>query len=155
MKWFVLFTQPRWEFKIYKDLLELGIEAYCPIYTTLKQYSDRKKKVKKPLLPSYVLVKIADQDRHRVFGVKGIKRYVFWLGKPATVREEEIKILKNHTKGVYQNCSFSHLKKGDTLEIPDGPLRGNRGNIITVDKNKIRLELPSLDVLVTLTQITV
>ena len=96
MKWFVLYTRPQYEIKVAEALQGLGIRAYCPVYTQLKQYSDRKKKVEKPLLKSYVLVKIADQDREQVFAIPGVVRYVFWLGKPAVVREEEIELMKNN-----------------------------------------------------------
>ena len=95
MKWFVLYTKPRHEIKVAKALEKIGIISFCPVINKLKQYSDRKKKVTQPLLSSYVLVKIGDKDRNRVFGVPGIIRYVFWLGKPATVREQEIELMKN------------------------------------------------------------
>ena len=80
-------------------------------------------------------------------------RYVFWLGKPAVVREQEIMTLKNSINGVYERISIMHLEKGDALEIPSGPFKGEQGTVITVDKHKIKLALPSLGILVTLTQI--
>ena len=50
MKWFVLYTKPQFEIKVAEALQKIGVRAYCPVYTQLKQYSDRKKKVTKPLL---------------------------------------------------------------------------------------------------------
>ncbi|MFC2147580.1 transcription termination/antitermination NusG family protein [Bacteroidota bacterium] len=38
MNWYVIYTRPRWESKIYKALLEQGIEAYCPAYSVLRQF---------------------------------------------------------------------------------------------------------------------
>ena len=96
MKWFVLYTKPNFEIKVAEGINLLGINAYCPVYTKIKQYSDRKKKVQKPLLPSYVLVKLLDEDRPKVFDIRGAVRYLFWLGKPAEVREEEIQMLKSN-----------------------------------------------------------
>ena len=52
MKWFVLYTKPQFELKVAKSLKSLGIQAYCPVYKHIKQYSDRTKKVEKPLLKS-------------------------------------------------------------------------------------------------------
>lgn len=152
--WFVLYTKARHELRVAKGIEALGLEVYCPMVKELKYYSDRKKKVARPLLPSYVLVKLTEKERAQVFEVPGVVRYVFWLGKPAIVREEEIETLKNNSNGVYERIAISHLKKGDPLEIPSGPFKGNRGNVLAVDKHKIRLELRSLGVLVTLTQIT-
>ena len=152
MKWFVIYTRPNYEIKVTQSILKNGIEAYCPSYAQIKQYSDRKKKILKPLLPSYVLVKLNDQDRARIFEIKGVVRYLFWLGKPAEVREEEIELLKNNLKGNYDEIVISKLSKGKEYTIPSGPLKGKTGKVIDVLKNKLRLELSSLGLLVTLTR---
>ena len=44
-KWHVLYTKPRHEVKALERLTQNGFEVYCPMKTTLKQWSDRKKKV--------------------------------------------------------------------------------------------------------------
>lgn len=150
MKWFVLYTRPQYEIKVAEALQGLGIRAYCPVYTQLKQYSDRKKKVEKPLLKSYVLVKIADRDREQVFAIPGVVRYVFWLGKPAVVREEEIELMKNNLGGIYESICVEQLQKGAAYTISEGPFKGQQGKVVTLLKNRIKLELPSLGVLVTL-----
>ena len=150
MKWFVIYTKPQFEIKVEQTLQNIGIRAYCPVYKQVKQYSDRKKKVLKPLLRSYVLVKINDKDRDKVFSVPGVVRYLFWLGKPAIVREEEIELMKNNLSGIYESITVSDLKKGDAYNIKEGPLKGQVGKVVDLFKNKIKLELPSLGMLVTL-----
>ena len=72
MKWFVLYTKPNYELKVAEGINSLGIHAYCPTYTQIKHYTDRKKKVQKPLLPSYVMVQLAEQDRPKVFTIPGV-----------------------------------------------------------------------------------
>ena len=62
--------------------------------TQIKQWSDRKKKVEIPLINSYVFVNIEDKNRNIVFEVSGVVRYLFWLGKPAVIQEQEIEALK-------------------------------------------------------------
>ena len=150
MKWFVIYTKPQFEIKVEQTLQNIGIRAYCPVYKQIKQYSDRKKKVLKPLLRSYVLVYINDKDRDKVFSVPGVVRYLFWLGKPAIVREEEIELMKNNLSGIYESITVSDLKKGDAYSIIEGPLKGQVGQVVDLFKNKIKLELPSLGMLVTL-----
>ena len=150
MKWFVLYTKPQFEIKVAEALQKIGVRAYCPVYTQLKQYSDRKKKVTKPLLRSYVLVKIEDKDRDQVFEIPGVVRYVFWLGKPAIVREDEIVLMENNLSGIYESISVSTLKKGAAYTIPDCPFKGLSGKVVHLDHNKMQLELPSLGMLVTL-----
>jgi len=152
MKWFVLYTKANFEIKVADGINALGIQAYCPTFTQIKYYSDRKKKVQKPLLPSYVLVQLEDKDRPKVFNVRGAVRYLFWLGKPAEVREEEIELLKRNLKGSYDDALISKLSKGKEYTIPSGPLKGQTGTVLDIVKNKLRLQLPSLGLYVTLSR---
>lgn len=150
MKWFVIYTKPQFEVKVAHALKSMGITAYCPVYTEIKQYSDRKKKVQKPLLRSYVFVKLEDKNRECVFDITGVVRYLFWLGKPAIVREEEIDVMQNTLAGVYESISITQLQKGAIYNIKEGPFKGQEGKVINLLKNRIKLELPNLGVLVTL-----
>ena len=99
MNWFVIHTKPRFEKKVEERLLSYGIEAYCPTRKEIRLWSDRKKKVDVPVLPSMVLVKLEEKNVNDVFNVNGVIRYMFWLGKRAIVRQKEIDILKNYLKG--------------------------------------------------------
>ena len=94
MNWYVICTKPNTELKVASQLNSLGINAFCPSYSFIKKYSDRKKKAEKPLMPRYVLVKMLEKDRTNVFAIPNVIRYLFWLGKPAIVRHEEIEILE-------------------------------------------------------------
>jgi transcriptional antiterminator RfaH len=44
MNWLVLYTKPKNEVKVAERLAAAGINVYCPMVTTVKQWSDRKKK---------------------------------------------------------------------------------------------------------------
>ena len=94
MPWYALYTQPRQEKKVVTRLEQLAIEVYCPLLIQVRQWSDRKKKVEVPLLPSYVFVMIAPHERDKVFQVSGVVRYLYWLGQPAIIRDEEIVIMQ-------------------------------------------------------------
>ena len=128
----------------------MGIRSYCPVFKQVKQYSDRKKKVEIPLLRSYVMVKIQDKDRNRVFSVPGVVRYVFWLGKPAIVREKEIELMEKNLSGIYQGVSITSVHKGSNYTITAGPFKGHNGRVVSLFKNSVKLELSSLGILVTL-----
>ena len=62
MNWYVLHTKPRSEKKVEEELLSLGIHAYCPTRSEVRIWSDRKKKIDAPVLPSMVLVNIDDKN---------------------------------------------------------------------------------------------
>ena len=151
MKWLVLYTKLNFEIRVSQALNAMGIKAYCPTYKKVVQYSDRKKKVEKPLLPSYVLVHISEAERSKVFVVPGVVRYVFWLGKAAEVRTQEIEALRNSLKGIIKDISIKQLTKGSRYTIPQGPFKGQEGTVVKHLKNKLKLELTGLGLLVTLT----
>ena len=121
MNWYAIYTKPRNEKKVADKLEAIGIEAYCPTITTTKQWSDRKKKVTTPVLPSYVFVKITETRRNEVFIVPGVVRYVFWLGQPAIIRQAEIDQLREYLAQDYTKVIQTALQRGDKLIIPSGP----------------------------------
>ena len=121
MNWYVLHTKPRCEKKVEEQLLSLGINAYCPTRSVFKLWSDRKKKIDKPVLPSMVLVNIDDKDINIVFESSPlVVRYMFWMGKRAVVRQSEIEILKKYLGGNYNStsCKSSDINVGDDFKLP-------------------------------------
>jgi transcription antitermination factor NusG len=145
MPWFALYTKPRFEKKVTERLQQLGIEVYCPMITQLKQWSDRKKKVEVALLPSYIFVNLDNQQRDSVFTVNGIVRYVYWLGKPATIRDEEIQNLKNFLKNkMVTSFTVSAIQVGQHYTITSGPLNGLQGIVAKVEKNYLEITLEQL-----------
>ena len=152
MPWFALYTRPKNEKKVTEQLVKLGIEVYCPLVTQVKQWSDRKKKVATPLISSYVFVNIEEKDRNKVFEAFGVVRYLFWLGKPAVIRDEEIYLLKDSLKEVISTFEISEIKPGDMMNISRGPFQGKEGIVKAVEKNKIQLILKELGFVITLTR---
>jgi transcription antitermination factor NusG len=150
MPWYVIYTKPRNEKKVAERLQQIGITVYCPMIIMVKQWSDRKKKVQVPLLNSYVFVCLEDKEREKVFQISGVVRYLFWLGKPAIVRDEEIDALKEGLKDTIASFEVKGIKVGDLLPIPSGPFQGKEGVIKQINKNSLQLVLTELGVLITL-----
>ena len=96
------------------------------------------------------MVYIEECRRSTVFSIPGIVRYLFWLGKPAIIHESEIDIMKQHLEGIYTDISISNFIKGQLYEITEGPLAGKTGKIIEMKKNKVKLEITSLGMMVIL-----
>ena len=145
MPWFALYTEPRHEKKVSEKLSKLGIEVYCPLVTQIKQWSDRKKKVEVPLISSYVFVNMEESNRNSVFQVAGIVRYLYWLGKPAIVKDDEIALLKKWLlETTVTSFEVKGLVIGDAYKIDSGPFIGKQGVVTKVDKNYLALVLPEL-----------
>ena len=149
-KWFVVYTKPQQELKVAEQLTTMVITNYCPTITLVKQYSDRKKKVTKPLLSSYVMVQLEQNQREKVFACIGIVRYLFFLGKPAVVPASEINLMQDHLNGVYNDSKVTTLSVGDSHTITEGPFSGVSGRVVETDNTKVKLELASLGMRITL-----
>ena len=143
-KWFVVYIRPQQETKVASQLSAMGITNYCSTVTLIKQYSDRKKKVIKPLLSSYVMVELEEKDRNKVFDYSGIVRYLFFLGKPAVVPAPQINLMQDHLSGVYNDFKVTTLRVGDSHTISEGPFSGVLGKVVETDNTKVKLELASL-----------
>ena len=144
MNWYVLYTKPRSEKKVEEQLLSLGINAYCPTRSEFKLWSDRKKKIYKPVLPSMILVNIDDKDINRVFESALVVRYMFWMGKRAVVRQSEVDILKKYLDVSYNSISSnsSSVNVGDDFKLPF--LNNEKGIVRRISNNNIWIYLKSI-----------
>ena len=116
-KWFVLCTKPRNELKVTERLTSIGVEVYTPTKIEVRQWSDRKKKVLVPLLPSMVLVQLLEKEVELVFDVPGAVRFLFEHGKRASVSNEEVLAMKSYLETVVQKESKT-LAVGDLVKVP-------------------------------------
>lgn len=149
MNWYALYTKPRWERKIAAELERRGIKCYCPVTTEVRQWSDRKKKVTSPLFKSYVFVQLPEKQRAKVFDVPGVVHYVFWLGKPAIVRDSEIRLIQDWLKDDrVEEVEVGHLTTGDRITIANGNFKGQEAVISEISRKRLRLILKSLDCVV-------
>ena len=144
MNWYVLHTKPRSEKKVEEELLSLGIHAYCPTRSEVRIWSDRKKKIDAPVLPSMVLVNIDDKNINKVFESSKVVRYMFWLGKRAKVRQSEIDILKKYLNGKYNiiNSKLLGIKVGDSFSLSS--FNNEKGIVNRISNNNIWIYLKSI-----------
>ncbi|AUS05856.1 UpxY family transcription antiterminator [Pseudotamlana carrageenivorans] len=149
MNWKVLYVKPRNEKKIAAALSYLGITAYCPSVTEIRQWSDRKKKVEVPLLKSYVLVQITEKDHDLVFQIPGVVRYLFWLGKPAIVKDSDIQVMKDWLSQKNIQAQVENIQPGDRIKIKTGLFEGEKALVHEVSTNRIQLLLLDLDMKIT------
>ena len=116
-KWFVLCTKPRNELKVTERLTRIGVEVYTPTKVEVRQWSDRKKKVTIPLLPSMVLVQLLEKEVDVVFDVPGAVRFLFEHGKRASVSDEEVLAMKSYLQMLVEKESKT-LTVGDLVKVP-------------------------------------
>ena len=131
-KWRVIYTKSRQEKKVANLLNEKGIQNYLPTIKTLKQWSDRKKKVEEVLFKSYVFVKLGEREYYEALKVPGAVKYVSFGGKAATIAERQIETIKKTINNELEfEISTDYFKKGDLLTIKKGPLKGATGELVS------------------------
>lgn len=148
--WYVLYTRPKAESRVAETLEKIDIEVYCPMMTEVRQWSDRKKKVTVPLFTSYVFIRLQEKDRHKVFEVPGVVKYLYWLGKPALVRDAEIDIIKDWLgNGAVEDVLLENVSPGDRVVIKSGAFKDQEAIIKKVGPTRIRLVLVDMGCTVT------
>lgn len=151
-KWFVLYTKPNREKKMLPLLTNIGIVSYCPMVATVRQWSDRKKKIQVPIIPSVIFIQCLEKDRNKVFQIPGAHHYLFWLGKPAVVKDSEIQTMKDWLNGEVNGAKVEELKTGDTYIIKSNGFIGQEGIVNEVSNNRIQVILKELGIKITLTR---
>ena len=145
--WFVVYTKPRWEKKIAAVLDARGIEHYCPLNRIQKQWSDRKKIIYEPLFKGYIFVKVDEARKWDIKQIEGIINYVYWLGKPAKVKEEEIITIRKFLSE-FDNVEVTEnsIGKSTKVQISQGVLMNYKGVVVEVLGNKARVQIDSMGI---------
>ncbi len=146
--WYAVYTKPRWEKKVAANLSEKGIENYCPLNKVVKQWSDRRKVILEPVFKSYVFVKIEDTKKWDLKKINGILNFVYWLGKPAVIKEDEITTIRkflNEFSDV-QVAEDRGLKVNAKVRIKQGLMMNYHGLLIELAGNKAKVRIDSMGI---------
>ena len=137
-KWYALYTKPRWEKKVHRALQLKGVESYCPLNKVRKKWSDRIKVIEEPLFKSYLFVRLDEADKTEVRYVDGVLNFVYWNGKPAVVKDEEIVEIKKFMSE-YEDVQVKRIdvKPADKVVINQGVMMGSSGMVSRVLSNNI------------------
>ena len=135
-QWMVMYTKPKSEKKVAERLNKKGFATYCPTFTTLRQWSDRKKKVTTPVIPSYVFIQLNEIERWEVLKDPGILNFIFWQGRPAIIKEEQLNAFKSFIENTSDPSTFKieDLNKGDRVLIQNGAFHDKSGLVESVHK---------------------
>ncbi len=145
MNWYVLYTKSHYEKAVADKLALLGIEVYCPLLKTKKLWSDRWKWVEEPLFRSYCFVSLEDKARDSVFTVPGVVRYVYHCGKPATIRQKEMELLKSWLMQYdHDSIEATNLNMHDRIRIRSGALMDKEAEVLESKGNYALLLLEDL-----------
>ena len=153
--WYAVYTNSRAEKRVSDRINELGIETFLPLQKTLRQWSDRKKVIEKPLISSYVFVKIIPREYFIVRKIDGVVKFIMLQGKPVPIPEIQITNLRILCgSDVEVEVSADVYEKGDMVEVTVGSLTGLRGELIRAGRKHkvvIRIIQPGMNLTVDIT----
>ncbi|MEX2568611.1 MAG: UpxY family transcription antiterminator [Cyclobacteriaceae bacterium] len=147
LNWYVMYTAPRAEKKVTKRLQEKGTEVYLPIIEEVRQWSDRKKKVQRPLFNGYLFVKTSKGRLWESLQVSGAVKFVNFSGEHALVQQSEIDTIKRIIEtGVAVEVETANIERGEAVKILGGPLQGFEGECVQKsNQDYFIIRIPSIN----------
>ena len=125
-QWFALYTLPRHEKQVSKQLEQRFVECFLPLYGTVRRWKTGPTRVSLPLFPGYVFVHVADFERRRVFELPSVLHIVGSRSGPISLPDIEIeKLRQTIASGLAE--PHAYLKIGARVRIINGPLTGIEG----------------------------
>ncbi|WP_106832068.1 UpxY family transcription antiterminator [Parabacteroides pacaensis] len=141
-RWIAVLVQVNCEKKTATKLGKAGYETYIPTQQEVHQWSDRKKKVDRLIMPMVVFVRANVLEEEWLRG----QSYIFkLLALPGTVEDKkkfatpipdyQIERLKFLLENAEDEVTLvSNLKVGDIVRVISGPLKGLEGVVSTADE---------------------
>lgn len=123
-RWSVIYTRPNCERKVAHDIKRLGGEVYLPIQRVVRQWSDRKKTILRPLFPCYVFVQVDEHTKVILYSVKSIVRQVAIDGVPVSVPHSEIQKVQNLLIALDDLRPDQWVHEGQRVAIAHGQFAG-------------------------------
>lgn len=141
LPWYALYVHSRAEKKVYAELTDMGVEAYLPLITKMKKWSDRMKKVDEPLFKSYLFVRVDIRYYYDIVAIPGVMKFVSFENKAVVVPENQINAIKKYCDDYDEDekeLQEQELHEGQLVRITTGQMMGLMGRLASI-KNKKRL----------------
>jgi transcription antitermination factor NusG len=104
------------------------------------------KKVEEPLFKSYVFVHVSEEERSEVRMTPGVLNFVYWLGKPAVVKDHEIDNIRRFLNEYHdvEVIPIEDIQPGSRLVITGGILLSHEATAISIGKKMVEVLIESL-----------
>lgn len=129
-QWYAACTRSRHEKSVAERLARDSVEAFAPIYETVRRWKNGRHRVQVPLFSGYTFVRIALRDRLHVLKVPGVVRLVGFHGMPVPLPDGEIERLRRVLASGTSVEPHPFLTVGRRVRVMAGPLAGNEGILV-------------------------
>lgn len=141
-QWYVIYTAPRAEKQVSQRLASaLHVsDVFLPLHLAPRIWSDRVKMVEVPLFSSYIFVQCLEIDLRSLLKIYGVIRIVYYDGKPAVIRDQEIESIKKFL----ELSATKELCQGDDVYILCGSFKQQSGKVIKINKKYLVLMIDQI-----------
>jgi transcription antitermination factor NusG len=136
--WYAARIRPNHEKCVAERMAHRDIEHLLPLYTSLRQWKDRRVCLSMPLFPGYLFVFLCLSERLRVLEVPGVAGLVGIGSQPVPIAEEEIRAIQGCMNPTSNITPHPYLTVGNRARVRSGPFQGIEG-IIVRSHSKTRL----------------
>ena len=149
-RWVAALVQMCMEKKVGERLTKLGIENYVPTQTEIRQWSDRKKKVERVVIPMVVFVHTNEKTERSLRMHSFIRKILTYPGQTAAavIPDDQINRLKFMLRQSDSPVEMMerHLEVGDKVHIVRGALQGLEGELCKCvpDKSMVAIRIEGL-----------
>lgn len=148
-KWLVAYVRLHHEKKTAERLTAMNIEHFLPIQEEIRQWTYRKKKIERVVIPMMIFVHVDGEERSRVLTLSAVSRYMVLHGEhtPAVIPDEQMerfKFMLDYSEEAIEMCPDLPVI-GEAVRVVKGPLKGLEGELVeTNGKTKVVVRLDLL-----------
>ena len=142
-RWVAALVQVHSERSVSKRLQALGLESWVPTQSEIHQWSDRRKKVERVVIPMIVFIHVQESDIKPLAYHSFIHKLLSNPGQrtPAIIPDAQIESLRFMLGQSEAQVEIREriLRTGDHVRIVRGPLKGLEGELCKVEDGKPRV----------------
>ncbi len=147
-RWFAVRTKAKSEKYVSSLLQKKRINAYVPLQRLMKRYKKCVKMLEKPLINSYVFVKIIKPEYLTVIETENVAGFIKFDRAMIAIPEPEIELMRRFTMETELEMEAIHGALpgvGDLVEIKAGNLMGLKGRALEYKgKRRLLVELETV-----------
>lgn len=147
-RWVAALVQMNCEKKVAAKLDKMGIANYVPIQKEEHQWSDRKKRIDRIVIPMVVFVRIAKEEEDEFRRLPFILKFITYPGAEELATPipdeqiEQLQFLLKHSESPVTFCN--NIEIGDAVRVVKGPLKGFIGHCCGASNSEVAIHLDML-----------
>ena len=132
LEWYAIHTMARHEKRVVEHLREHRVCTFLPLYSELRQWSDRRVMTELPLFSCYVFVRMAQtaEQRLKVLRTPGVLGFVGSERVGTPIPDDQIEYLQAAIREKVPLAVHPYLNVGQRVRVRGGSLNGMEGILV-------------------------